>query len=98
MAGEQVDLPEAKRLLALYQAWRVSASTAERRAIWEEMLGIFTDQVFTIGTVNGVFQPVVINRKLRNLPEKGVFSFEPGAYFGVYMIDTLWYDTESGTQ
>ena len=60
-------------------------------------LANLTDQVFTIGTVNGVFQPVVINRKLRNLPEKGVFSFEPGAYFGVYMIDTLWYDTESGT-
>jgi peptide/nickel transport system substrate-binding protein len=97
-AGQPVDLPEAKRLLDLYRDWRVSSSLAERRAIWDQMLQIFTDQVFTIGTVNGVFQPVVTRKTLRNLPEKGVYSFAPGAYFGIYMLDTLWFDEESGTQ
>ncbi|TAN17370.1 MAG: ABC transporter substrate-binding protein, partial [Rhizobiaceae bacterium] len=97
-AGEPVDLPEAERLLDLYNAWRVSETTDQRRKIWTQMLQIFTDQVFTIGTVNGVFQPVVYNRKLRNLPEKGIYSFSPGAYFGIYMIDTLWYDNGKGVK
>jgi peptide/nickel transport system substrate-binding protein len=91
-AGEQVDLPAAKELLDLYHAWRVSSTSAERRGIWEKMLAIFTDQVFTIGTVNSVYQPVVINSRLRNVPKEGVYSFAPGAYFGIYMLDTFWYD------
>jgi peptide/nickel transport system substrate-binding protein len=97
-AGEPVDLPKAKELLDLYNAWRVSETTDERRRIWTRMLSIFTDQVFTIGTVNGVFQPVVYNKRLRNLPEKGIYSFSPGAYFGIYMIDTFWYDNGKGTK
>jgi peptide/nickel transport system substrate-binding protein len=97
-AGEPIDLPEAKQLLDLYNAWRVSETTEQRRKIWAQMLRIFTDQVFTIGTVNGVFQPVVYNGKLRNLPEKGIYSFSPGAYFGIYMIDTLWYDNGKGAK
>jgi peptide/nickel transport system substrate-binding protein len=91
-AGEAVDLPAAKELLDLYQAWRVSSTNEERRGIWEKMLSIFTDQVFTIGTVNSVFQPVLINSRLKNVPREGVYSFAPGAYFGIYMPDTFWYE------
>ena len=39
--------------------------------IWHQMLQIWADEVFTIGTVGGVLQPVVVNDKLRNIPEKG---------------------------
>jgi peptide/nickel transport system substrate-binding protein len=90
-AGEMVDDPAALRLHELYQSWRVSASTAERTAIWHEMLAIFTDQVFTIGTVNGVLQPVIVRNTLKNVPEKGIYAFAPVAYFGVYMPDTFWF-------
>lgn len=89
--GEAIDLPEAQELLDLYQSWRVSATTEERREIWRKMLEIFTDQVFTIGTVNNVRQPIVINSKLQNVPEEGIYAFAPSAYFGIYMPDTFWY-------
>ncbi len=92
VAGEAVDLPAAKQLLDLYKDWRISSTTDERREIWAKMLSIFTDQVFTIGTVNEVYQPVVVNSALRNVPKEGVYSFAPGAYFGIYMPDTFWYD------
>lgn len=91
-AGEAVDLPAAKELLDLYNRWRVSSTTAERRDVWDKMLDIFTDQVFTIGTVNGVYQPIVTNKTLRNVPDEGVFTFAPSAYFGLYMPDTFWFD------
>lgn len=93
-SGEPVDLPAAKELLDLYEQWRVSSSTEQRRDIWEKMLDLFTDQVFSIGTVNGVFQPVVINSALRNVPDEAVYTFAPSAYFGLYMPDTFWYEKE----
>ena len=55
------------------------------------MLAIYTDQVFSIGTVNGTRQPVVLSAKMKNVPEEGIFSFSPGSYFGAYLMDTFWY-------
>lgn len=90
--GEAPDLPEAKRLVDLMRQWKRSSSTAERETIWTEMLTIYTQQVFSIGIVNGTLQPIVINRKIRNVPEKGLYGFDPTAFLGVYLPDTFWYD------
>jgi len=89
--GEPPELPEVRRLLELYEAWRVSSTTEERAAIWHEMLKIHADQVFTIGTVNGTRQPVVVAKHLVNVPDEGTWTFDPGAYFGRYMPDTFWF-------
>ncbi len=88
--GDAVDLPEAVQLVDLYRQWRRSTGSAEREAVWTKMLAINADQVFTIGVVNGTQQPVVIKDVMRNVPEKGLFGFEPSAYFGIYMPDTFW--------
>ncbi|QDZ02680.1 ABC transporter substrate-binding protein [Nitratireductor mangrovi] len=90
-AGEMADLPEVQKLSELFQSWRTSSTTEERRAIWHEMLAIYTDQVYTIGTVNGVLQPVVVRKSLNNVPDEGIYAFSPVAYFGVYMPDTFWF-------
>ena len=45
-----------------------------------------------IGTVAGVLQPVVVNAKLRNIPEQGIYNWDPGAYFGIYKPDGFWFD------
>ena len=91
--GEAADLPEARALLALDEEWKRSLPGEPRReAIWHEMLSIRAEQVFSIGIVAGVPQPVVVNRRLRNVPEQGVYAWEPGAHFGVYRPDTFWFD------
>jgi peptide/nickel transport system substrate-binding protein len=90
--GEAPELPEAKRLVELMRQWKRSSSTAERETIWTEMLTIYTQQVFSIGIVNGTLQPVVSNRKIRNVPENGLYGFDPTAFMGVYLPDTFWYD------
>lgn len=56
------------------------------------MLAINADQVFTIGIVNGTQQPIVVDRKLKNVPDKALYAFEPGSFFGIYMPDTFFYD------
>ncbi len=91
-AGEPIDMPEAQRLFDLLQQWRGAGDSATRTAIWTEVLAIWADQAYTIGTVANVPQPVVVNRHLRNVPEKAVFAWEPGAQFGVHKPDTFWLD------
>jgi peptide/nickel transport system substrate-binding protein len=91
-AGEPPQLPEVLGQIEKYKAWLAAESVEERTAIWHEMLKTYTDQVFTIGTVNNTRQPIVVSKKLRNLPEEGIYTWEPTAYFGIYRPDTFWFE------
>ncbi len=93
-AGEAPDLPEGKELVKLYDDWRMATTDSEREAIWHNMLAINTDQIFSIGIVNGVKQPVVVNKHLNNVPEEGIYDISVTAYFGVYQPDTFWFSKE----
>jgi peptide/nickel transport system substrate-binding protein len=92
-AGVPPDMPEAQRLLSLLDAWSNATTRAQRTRIWSEMLAIHADQLFTIGLISGTMQPVVANTRLRNVPENGLYNWDPGAHFGIYEPDTFWLDT-----
>ena len=92
-AGEAPDLASARRLKELYDDWLGAAAQPEQSRIWHTMLQIWADQVFSIGTVAGVLQPVVVSEKLHNVPEEGFYNWDPGAFFGVFKPDTFWLDT-----
>jgi peptide/nickel transport system substrate-binding protein len=94
-AGEPPNLPSAARLKELYEGWLAAASEPEHTRIWHDMLQIWADEVFSIGTVAGVLQPVVVNAKLRNVPEQGNYNWDPGAYFGIYKPDGFWFSETS---
>jgi len=94
-AGEPIDLPAALELLDLYHRWEQSSSDNERTAIWRQMLRINADQVFTIGLVSAVQQPVVVRNTLRNVPTKATYNWDPGALFGIYRPDQFWFDTNT---
>jgi peptide/nickel transport system substrate-binding protein len=89
-AGEAPDMPEVAELLKLNTAWRNATTRDERTKIWHRMLAIHSEQVYAIGIVNGVAQPVVVRNTLRNVPEKGVYNWDPGAFFGIYRPETFW--------
>lgn len=93
-AGEKIDLPEAQHLFDLLQSWRAATGGGVRAGIWDEVLKIWSDQVFSIGTVANVPQPVVVGQHLHNVPEKAIWAFDPGAHFGVYKPDTFWTDSD----
>jgi peptide/nickel transport system substrate-binding protein len=88
--GEKPELPEVKRLIALNKQWMAATSEDEKSRIWQEILSINAEQVFTIGIINATLQPIVVSNDLQNVPEKGYYSWEPGAYFGIYKPDTFW--------
>jgi peptide/nickel transport system substrate-binding protein len=95
VGGEAPVLPEARKLIALYEQWRTADGDGEREKIWLEMLSINAQQVFTIGIVSRAPQPIVVSDALRNVPAMGVFSWDPGAYFGMYHPDTFWIDDKA---
>src|SRR3546814_10824338 len=47
-AGEPVDMPAAKRLLGLYDAWAAARSREEKVAAWQEILQIHAEKIYTI--------------------------------------------------
>ena len=91
-AGHAPELPAARELVTLNDAWRRARSSDERTEIWHRMLEINREQMFTIGIVNRVPTPVVVNDFLHNVPENGFYGISPGAYFGIYRPDTFWFD------
>ena len=78
------------RLIELYDAWRNSVDRYEKSAIIEEMLDIQANQVTSIGIVQGVLQPIVVSNRLQNVPSEGIYSWDPGAHFGMYRPETFW--------
>ncbi|MFT3810339.1 MAG: ABC transporter substrate-binding protein [Micropepsaceae bacterium] len=91
-SGEAVDIVPAMQLLELYKTWTRTADEVQRAAIWRQMLDIHADQQFSIGIVSGVLQPVIVSNALRNVPQTGLFGWDPGAQFGIYRLDALWLD------
>jgi peptide/nickel transport system substrate-binding protein len=57
------------------------------------MLAIYSDQVYSIGLISGIMQPVAARKSLRNLPNEAVYNWEPGAQFGIYRPDTFWFES-----
>jgi peptide/nickel transport system substrate-binding protein len=89
-SGEAPDLPEAVELMKLRDAWR-GENHDGREKIWHRILAIHAEQQFSIGVVNGVQQPIVVSNALKNVPEKGLYNWEPGSFFGMYRPDTFWF-------
>ena len=88
--GKPADMAKVQELGVLLDKWLLTTTTEQREEIWHKMLEIHADQVFSIGTVNSTLQPVVKSRSLQNVPEDGLYGFEPMSYMGVYMPDTFW--------
>ncbi|MEE9332464.1 MAG: ABC transporter substrate-binding protein [Granulosicoccaceae bacterium] len=92
--GKAADMPFVVELGKLLDNWMLSTSTQQRTDIWARMLAIHSDQVFSIGTVNGGLQPLARSARLRNIPDQGLYGFSPTSYLGVYMPDTFWFEKE----
>ncbi len=89
--GQTIDMPRPKKLMSLHKKWLAATSSGTREKIWHEMLKINADQVYTIGLISGVLQPVVVRNTLRNVPKEGIYNWDPGAHFGLYEPDCFWF-------
>lgn len=97
-SGEQVDMPKVQRLNELYKEWQISLNDLQRSEIWKEMLNIHADQQYTIGVVSGILQPVVVKDILKNVPKSAIFSWDPGAHFGMYHPDLFFFSDQTSEE
>ncbi len=88
--GEKCDLASACKLLDYVKEWETGATVEDRRKAWDKILTSNADEVFSIGTVNGVRQPIVVGPKIRNVPKEAYYAWDPGGYIGLYQPDTFW--------
>ena len=93
-SGEPVDYPPAKELLDLYKGWLASETAEQRTKIWKKMLEIHARETLIIGTVSGVRQPVAVKSKVKNVPVKAFYGWNPGAQFGIWRMDEFWIDDQ----
>ena len=91
-SGEAPNLQSATHLKELYEDWLGTALQPDQSRIWHAMLQIWADEIFSIGTVAGVLQPIVVSDRLHNVPEEGFYNWDPGAFFGIFKPDTFWLD------
>ena len=88
--GQAIDLPAAAQLATLWKDWRDAGKESDKVKAWRQIVKLAADQLFTIGIVGEVPQPVASNPRLHNLPERDFYNWEPGAYFGLYQPDVFW--------
>lgn len=94
-AGEAPDIEEAVQLLTYAEQWVDASTDDERTQIWQHMLDIHADQLYGIGIVAETPQPIVVSKRLRNVPEKALWAWQPGAHFGVHRPDEFYFSDES---
>ncbi len=97
-AGEKPDMLEARRLLYLAVSWDQAFTDRQRSKIWRKMLKIHAEQVYGISVLTEAPQPVVVSNKLRNVPQKAIWSWEPGAHFGIHRMDEFYFDDSGAAQ
>lgn len=90
-SGEPIDMPIPQELMDLARRWRHTTDETERRALWSALLDIHADQIFAIGVVSKTPQPIAVANRLRNVPDKGLWLWDPGAYLGVYRPDEFYF-------
>ena len=66
----------------------------QRQEIYLKLLEIHAQQVYTIGIVSQALQPIVAKNRVRNVPAEGLWSWDPGSYFGMYRPDTFWLEPQ----
>jgi peptide/nickel transport system substrate-binding protein len=96
--GEACDMPEARRLLDLYARWMSTGDNAVQAETWREMLQNHVENQWSIGTIAGAIQPVIVRNGLINVPKKALYSWEPTAMLGVYRIDEFYWDKTTGKE
>ena len=90
-SGEAPDIPEGTLLMDLYDAWFSASDHQERKQAWEAMLDLHADQLFSIGLIAGVYQPIAVRNGLENVPREGIWNWNPGAHFGLYGMDRFYF-------
>ncbi len=80
--GEKGIKPEGDvmKLTELYSEIQATTDSARKKELMQEMFDLHAENVWLIGLVGGLPMPVIVNEKLRNVPEESFFAWLIGRY------------------
>lgn len=90
-SGEWCAFDPVRELIDAHAQWERAATRAAREAAWRRILASHAENQFSIGTVQGAPQPVVVHNRLRNVPQRGIYSYVPTGFFGAYRMDAFYW-------
>jgi peptide/nickel transport system substrate-binding protein len=82
----------------LHERWMSTGDDQVQAEVWREMLANHAENQWSIGTVAGALQPVVIKSGLINVPERALYSWQPTSMLGVYRVDEFFWDKTAGRE
>lgn len=89
-AGEEPPT-EIKRIMDLYKVIQTSTDKAKKLKAAKEIWRSNAENLWAIGTLGLVPQPIVVNKDLKNIPEKGIWTWD--YFFGVlYSPEQYFFD------
>src|SRR3546814_11861666 len=80
-SGQPVDMPQAEKLLELYDQWQLAQSREQKVAAWQQILDIHAQQIYPIRLLAQVPQPGVVANTPPNVPEQASHPRAPPAPF-----------------
>ena len=93
-AGEPPDLPSAVRLRDLFNQWLGTASEEQAGAdLARNPANLGRRSVFDRHGRRRI-AACRRQRSTTQCPEKGIYNWDPGAFFGIYKPDHFWFETE----
>ena len=90
-SGERCPFGPVRELIDAHAQWRRATTAAAREHAWRRILTAHAENQFSIGTVQGAPQPVVVHNRLRNVPQQGIYSYSPTGFFGAYRMDAFYW-------
>ena len=82
-----------KKQIELYNQIRTTADKAKQNALMQQIIDIAEDNFFAIGTVNALPSTVIVNDKLRNVPEAMPESYNLMTPAPM-RVGQLWFDNK----
>lgn len=90
--GEEGEEPP-EFLKGLYDIWNeieITADAEKKKQLYQEIFDAQAENLFVIGTVGEIPQPVIVKNNFRNVPEKSFFAYLIGAYYGLARVEQFF--------
>ncbi|HHV81136.1 TPA: ABC transporter substrate-binding protein [bacterium] len=77
---------DIKKLQHTWDLIQKTFDPARRRILWQQILDVHAQEVYMIGIVGEVPQPIIVKNSMHNVPQKCLHSWPVGHYLGLARV------------
>ncbi|NLS77931.1 MAG: ABC transporter substrate-binding protein [Chloroflexi bacterium] len=84
---------DIRQLQLIWDELQEQTDSAKQIEMAQQLWDLHMKHCWMIGIVGHVPRPVVVNKKIRNIPEKAIYSWTEGQYLGPARMEQLYYES-----